>query len=238
MLSKVNYDSINYGTDKIKEYCKTYNNVIRIQDNLIDSLLIETNQHIYIFNYKNNKIYYHNRIQIEFNNKKIIKQIDSFDQNNIMIAPKIRKHVLTQCYDCEIILGIGGEYYLYFLFINAKKYYGMSNHNCIINDANINIPYSINYLVDYNNLNSYPIIKKSNIILLNVSNIHHNIILYISQLYFDKFIIITCNLNNKKILLLQKYFRIIKIKTFNNFNGYIKILSLLKKNINYIKYVY
>ena len=134
MLSKVNYDSISYGTDRIKEYCKKYNNIIRIQDNLIDSLLVETNTNIFIFNYNNNKIYFHNKIQIEFNNKKIIKQIDSFDQNNIDIASKIRKYVLTQCYDCEIILGIGGEYYLYFLFINANKYYGISNYESIIND--------------------------------------------------------------------------------------------------------
>lgn len=231
MLSKVNYDSINYGTDEIKEYCKKYKDIIRIQDNLIDSLLIQTNNHIYIFNYKKNKIYFHNRIQIEFNNKKIIKQLDSFDQNNIMIALKIRKYVLTQCYDCEIILGIGGEYYLYFLFINAQKYYGISNHECIINDANINIPYSTNYMTDYNNIKSYPTITKSNIILLNVSNIHNNIILYINQIFFDKLIIITCNINDKKILLLQKYFRIIKIKTFNNFNNYIKVLSLVKKKL-------
>lgn len=230
MLSKVDSNSIEYGTDNIKDFCKKHNNIKRIQDNLIDSLLVETNDTIFIYNYKIKKRYNHNKIQLEFNNQKIIKQINSFDQNNILIASKIRKCVLSQCYDCDVILGIGGEYYLYFLFINANKYYGISNHQSIIDDANTNIQISSNYIVDYNNIKSYPDIQQCNIILLNVSNINNNIILYITQIPFDKLIIITCNIKDNKILFLTNNFKIIKINTFVNHTGYIKILSFIKKN--------
>ena len=228
MLSKVDNSSIKFGTDKIKEFCLSNNNVKRIQDNLIDSLLVETDCNVFIYNYKTNKKYNHDRIQLEFNYIKIIKQINSFDQNNVLIANKIRKYVLSQCYDCDTILGIGGEYYLYFLFVKAKKYYGISNHQSIIDDANYNIPFSSNYIVNYNEINSYPIIKICDIILLNVSNINNNIVTYISQIVFTKLIVITCNITDKKMLLLKNNFKVTNINTFSNYDGYIKIISLKK----------
>ena len=48
----------------------------------------------------------------------------------------------------------------------ADKYYNTSIS--IIDDATLNAPFSLNYIVDYNNIESYPNIQKSNLILLNV----------------------------------------------------------------------
>jgi hypothetical protein len=248
MLSKIEYNSSNLGTDQIIKYCKNNKNVIKIQDNLIDSLLVKTKENTYLFNYKNNKKYFYNKIQIEFNYNKIIKQIDSFDQNNIIIANKLRKYVLSLCKNNElslnisvnknsylpeckvdVILGIGGEYYLYFQFIKANVYIGISNHQSIINDANYNASYSINYLVDYNNYNEFPNINNTNIILVNLFNININVIKYINTIKFDKLIIISCSLSDNRLLLLKENFKIKTIKTFQNFNGFIKVFQLVKK---------
>ena len=230
MLSKVDYNNYKFGTDQIKEYYKNNKNIIKIQDNLIDSLLVQTKENIHIFNYKNNKKYFYDKIQIEFNNHKIVKQIDSFDQNNILIANKLRKYVLSLCKDTyNITLGIGGEYYLYFLFIKSHKYVGISNHQSIINDANYNIPYCINYLVDYNKYDQLPVIDSVDVILVNLFNININVINYINTIKFNKLIIISCNLPDNRFLLIQKYFKIKSIKTFSNLNGFIKVFQLVRK---------
>jgi cytidylate kinase len=185
-----------------------------------------------IYNYNNKFIKRHNRIQIHFNDWIFSKQIESFDQNNIIISNQIRKYGL-RCIpktDMDIFLGIGGEYYIYWPFIkNVKRYIGISDHQSIITDANYNIRYSSNYLVDYNNLSTYPIIRNAQIILLNVFQINNNIIKYINSINFDKLIIISCNLPNSKLLLIIKYFIIKNIKYFNNFRGFIRIIELEKK---------
>ena len=74
MLSKVNVSNYFLGTNAILNYKDSYDH---IQDNLNGYLLIKKNNVIIIFNYKENKMYKHNRIQIEFNNLNFIKQIDS-----------------------------------------------------------------------------------------------------------------------------------------------------------------
>jgi hypothetical protein len=238
MLSKVEYSNINFATDQIKKYSKNKTNIIKIQDNLKDSLLVKTKEITYLFNYKNNKTYFYDKIQIEFNGHIIIKHIDSFDQNNILVANKLRKYVLSLLNNNTIlgntilyntILGIGGEYYLYFPFIKATNYIGMSNHQSIIDDAKYNVPYSINYLVDYNNYNKLPVIKSVNIILVNLFNININIIYYISKIECNKIILISCNLPDSKLLLIHKYFKIISIKTFSNLSGFIKVFQLVRK---------
>jgi hypothetical protein len=244
MLSKVEYSNINFATDQIKEYCKNKINIIKIQDNLKDSLLVKTKEITYLFNYKNNKTYFYDKIQIEFNGHIIIKHIDSFDQNNILVANKLRKYVLSLLNTILVnnyntilgntilgntIIGIGGEYYLYFPFIKATNYIGMSNHQSIIDDAKYNVPYSINYLVDYNDYNKLPVIKSVNIILVNLFNININIIYYISKIECNKIILISCNLPDSKLLLIQKYFKIISIKTFSNLSGFIKVFQLVRK---------
>jgi hypothetical protein len=203
ILSKVNKNNKEYGTDKIKEYKKEYE---LIQDNLVDSLIIKDKEKIYLYNYKKNKYYNYNKINIYFNNEIIIKQIYSFDQNNILISNQIRRYVILKCKETmqemsiKSILGIGGEYYLYFKFIKAENYIGISNHKTIIEDANYNIINSKNYLVDYNKIETYPKNKikiNYDIIILNVITIHNNIIEYIKELNFNILIIISCNIQSK-----------------------------------------
>ena len=87
MLSKVNKSNIFLGTTELQ---KLYNdtNYELAQDNLNNHIIYKLNNKNYIKNYITNKVYNHNRIQIEILGEKIIKQIDSFDQNNINISNK------------------------------------------------------------------------------------------------------------------------------------------------------
>lgn len=234
MLSKINKSNEFLATDNIKEYIKNISDDYEIiQDNLINALLIKNNKNaIYVYNYKKNKRYNHDRIQINFNDTIFLKQIKSFDQNNILIANKIRKKVLQYCGRDEMyrdILGIGGEYYLYFSFIKAERYFGISNHNAIIEDAKLNINYSTNYLVNYNdNILQYPQLEKNKIdlVILNVLKIHENIVKYIKSLNCKKIIIITCNLSESKLKLLIKNFKIKKINYFININNLIRVIII------------
>jgi hypothetical protein len=234
MLSKVNKLNIDYGTYQIKEYIKS-NSFEVIQDNLYDSLIIKNNDTVIIFNYMNKKKYNYNRIQIYFNDYIFSKQIDSFNQNNILNANKIRKYVIEKLkrYKTKNILGIGGEYYIYFVCVNYNKYIGISNHKSIIEDAQYNASFSENYLVDYDNINTYPLLTDNYTILLNVFNITEKIIEYISKLNFNKLIIIACNLADKKLKLLIKNFTICRFKHFLNVKSWITILICKKlKKIN------
>jgi len=233
MLSKVNKSNIFLGTTELQ---KLYNdtNYELAQDNLNNHIIYKLNNKNYIKNYITNKVYNHNRIQLEILGEKIIKQIDSFDQNNINISNKIRKTVLSLSLinnnTYNNILGIGGEFYVYFKFIKAIEYIGMSNHQCIVDDANYNVPYSKNYLVDYNNISNTSItsnnISKADLIILNVYNICESIIKYIHNIEFKKLIIITCCLSDKKLKQLTKYFKLKTIKHIQNFNSWICVIEI------------
>ena len=238
MLTKVSIPNI-YATNQIIKFSNSNNSnlkIDKIQDNLEGYLLIKyANGKTIMYNYYLNKFYSHNRIQIHFNSCIITKQIESFDQNNLKIASKIRSYVLKKInylnkyeFNVKSILGIGGEYYLYWSFLNwVEKLTGISNHESIINDANTNIPWSINYLIDYNNQKSYPIILNSDIILINLSQININVITYIKKINYKKIIIISCSLSNSKLNLLIKNFIIKKIKYLTNYNGLIRIMELI-----------
>jgi hypothetical protein len=155
MLSKVNKSNVFLGTNQLQKlYDDTKYDLA--QDNGNNQILYKIKNQYQIINYNTNKIYNHNKIQINILGEKFIKQIDSFDQNNLKISNIIRHSVIRLCgkKNYQTILGIGGEYYVYFKFIKAKKYFGMSNHQCIVDDANYNIPFSNNYLVDYSKINT------------------------------------------------------------------------------------
>jgi len=227
MLTKISsYESKHLSTNNIK----LIKNFDVIQDNMHGYILVNYKNKSYLLNYYNNKKYLYNRIQIHFNGITISKTIESFDQNNYLIANKLRLYVLSLCKNqIDTLLGIGGEYYLYFPFIKANNYIGISNHQCIIDDAKYNIPFSKNYLVDYNNIFTYPEIYKAETIILNVYNIHINIIKYIKSISFEKLVVISCDLPDNKLLLLKNNFRIINIKYFYNFRNLIRIIQLVKK---------
>lgn len=214
----------------------------RIQDNLSGYLLIQYMDSSFIqYNYYLNKWYSHNKIQIDFNGIKIIKQIDSFDQNNWMIGNKLRNYVLNRIkqinefeFKISAILGIGGEYYLYWVGLmermkNIDILIGISNHKSIIEDAKLNIPWSNNYIVDYNKLSSYPQINSTDLVLINLFQINSNVIKYLTNIKFKKIILIACNLSDSKLKLL-KNFKLEKIKYFINFDSFLRVIELVPFN--------
>lgn len=236
MLSKVVYSNVEFGTDEVKNYSK-YNIFDIVMDNQNGLLLVKKNKEVYIWNYKNNKKYNYNKIKLEFNNEIFIKQIDSFDQNNIKESKNIRKSVLEYFKFFEKsgnLLGIGGEYYLYFRFLKYKSYFGLSNHKSIVEDANINFPKSDNVLVNYDDGKSLPKLDTDTYdVIINVVNIHENIIKYISKYNCKNIIIITCKPLQTKIKMLQKYLTLIKISHVKNINSLITICLFRKNNFNY-----
>lgn len=235
MLTKVNKHNYLLGTENIINFINNINSYDLVMDNLYDCIIIKNNDETYLYNYKYNKFIKENRIRLNILGKYFWKQIDSFDQNNYLIANKIRKYVIDKIINntSQNILGIGGEYYIYFSFIKYKKYFGISNHKCIINDSNFNFSKATNFLVDYNNINSFPNIDASfdeNFdIIINISNLHENIINFINKLKINKIFIITCKDNDNKIKLLIKNYKLVEIKHFLNIKSWIKIFIFKKK---------
>lgn len=244
MLSKVNKDNWEtHGTPNIINFAKNNNKFDLIQDNLENYLLVKSNSLIYLYDCVTNKKINNLTIRLNILNKYFWKSIESFDQNNIKIAVQIRKYIGSQFEDNEIFLGIGGEYYIYFPFIKSNQYIGISNHNSIISDADYNLQFYIrnysNYLVDYNNLKTFPKLNynsKYNVII-NVSNLHISHIEYIKNINVEKLIIVTCTPAHKKINLIKKYFSIIKIKHFLNFTSWITVLVCQKKWSKVYEYI-
>jgi hypothetical protein len=120
----------------------------------------------------------------------------------------------------------------------VKEFIGISNCQSIITDSKINVPWSKNYLVNYNNLTTYPETTKPefikyDLILINLSNLNLNVIEYIKKINWVTTIIITCNLSDKKFKLLADEFVITKIKYFKNIDSTIRIIEL-EKRPNYL----
>lgn len=224
-------------------YDKKSKQIERIQDNIDGYLLIQySDNSISQYNYYLNKWYSHNKIQIDFNGLKIIKQMDSFDQNNWMVGNKLRNWVSRRIrqinrfeFEINSILGIGGEYYLYWVRLcelselKNTNLIGISNHKSIVDDAQLNVPWSSNYLVDYNNLESYPKIIQSDFILINLFQINSNVIKYLNQIKFKKIFLIACNLPDSKLKLLASNFKLKRIKYFANFANFLRVIEMAKK---------
>lgn len=230
MLSKVNKYNKFLGSGQIIKFDNDYD---YLHDNLINYILVKHNDKQYLFDYKLNKTIVYNlrsdsrvRLPILFNDYIFWKQIDSFDQNNILIADKIRKQVLKYSKKFKNnLLGIGGEYYMYFNFINTCKYIGISNHKSIIEDANFNMwDNRNNYLVDYNDMDSYPEISGTYDVIINVYNLHENIIKYVNDNDVQNIIIISCNLPDNKLKLLAKTFSLKNFTHILNFKSWITII--------------
>jgi hypothetical protein len=230
MLCKVNKFNKFLGSGEIIKFNKDFD---QLYDNLKNYILVKTNNEIYLFDYKLIKIIKYNRLPIIFNDYTFWKQYNSFDQNNILIANKIRYTVLkySKTFNKNNLLGIGGEYYIYFHFINSEKYIGISNHKSIIEDANFNMKYKKNvnnYLVDYDNISSYPIIKDKYNIIINVYNLHENIVKFINQNNIENIIIISCNLPDNKLKLISSNLKLLNFTHIKNFKSWITII-LAKK---------
>lgn len=236
MLTKVNRYNYQLGTGPLEKIFKQNNEITQAQDNLNGQILISNGKKtwMYIASTESQSIwdstrkFLHKTIQIEVQGYKFIKSLESFDQNNLLIANKIRSYVikLTKSNSWNTTLGIGGEFYIYFHFVQSKKFIGISNHQSIINDANINSPYSTNKLVDYSKLN---LDTNPDLIILNLSNIHIKVIEWIKShsLNLKKLIIITCELSDSKLKLLTKNFYIRSIKHFSNIKSWVWIIEIL-----------
>jgi len=202
-------------------------------------LLIKTNNNYYIY-YNNNFLIYKSindklfiiRTKIYFNNKIFWQDIESFTQNNKRIANKIRQCVINNLINFNIntLIGIGGEYYVYFCCKKQyKQYIGFSNHKSIIDDANFNCKFYIsnytNNLIDYNNfkLNYYNLDKYD--VVINLITILDNVIIELSKLPINKMIIISCKPIKK---LITKYFKLITIDYFINYDNIISVSSWKK----------
>ena len=232
MLSKIVKYNASFGTEPIQRFASSHDFDV-IQDNQNDYLLVKNKSEIYLWNYRFNRKYNYDRIKLEFNGKYFFKQIDSFDQHNVKQAINIRKSVLNYfrsivCSDN--IIGIGGEYYVYFPFVLYDKYHGISNHSSIVSDASYNCPKTNNYLVDYDKLKSYPKLSKdpSYDVIINVVNIHENIIKYICNYNVNYIVIVICVPLDKKIKMLNKYLKLKKITHVENINSIITICLFTK----------
>ncbi len=238
MLTKVTSSNYLLGTGNIISFTKSHSYDV-IQDNLDGLLLVADGKNKYIYDYTNKKyIEKHEetmRIPIRINEIVVWKQIESFDQNNPMIANKIRNQVVKWMENCKsnYVLGIGGEFYVYFKIMQYDFNIGISNHSSIISDTEFNMSMlgkkTFNYLVDYSNTNTFPAIPNYEYdIIINVVNIHENIIKFISKISFKKVIIITCKPLEKKIKMLSKYLKLVRIKHFLNINSWITICEFIK----------
>ena len=243
MLTKVSEPNHLATPNIIKWFKNNFNNdfVERIQDNMEGYLIIKykNNPNPKLFNYYLNRYYSHNLIKIHWGEKIILKQIDSFDQNNWVIGNKLRNWVLNKInlinmYEFKInsILGIGGEYYLYWVRLNlVSNLIGISNHLSIVSDSNLNVPWSSNYLVDYNKLETYPQIKiELDLVLINLAQLNSNVVKYLTKLKFKKIILIICNLPDSKLKLLSDNFKILQIKYFKNYDNLIRVIQM-KNNV-------
>ncbi len=226
MLTKVNRSNYQFGTGSLVQIFKQDKSILLAQDNLKGYTLVSDGSKTWILSKYSKSA--HPFIQIKVLGCKFIKSLGSFDQNNLLIANKIRSYVvkLTKSNSWDLTLGIGGEFYIYFHFIQSKNFYGISNHQSIINDANINSSYSTNQLVDYSKLNLGGI--NPDLIILNLSNINVQIIQWIKShaTNLKKLIIITCSLTDSKLKLLASTFKINTIKHFLNIKSWIWIIEI------------
>jgi len=195
MLTKVSEPN-HLTTANIIKWCEKINHQSILKGYLL--IKYKSNPNLILFNYYLNRYYSHNFIQIYWNQLIILKQIDSFDQNNWIVGNRLRTWVFNKIksinsneFEINSVLGIGGEYYFYWIGMRwVKKFIGISNHSSIISDSNLNVPWSYNTLVNYNDLNTYHQIDYSlDLILINLAQLNSNILQYIKTLEYKKIIL-------------------------------------------------
>lgn len=209
------------------------------------------------------------KIIIEFDGNFFWKSIISFNQNNKLIADSIRrttKEYLTKSFyynsyktsrtssndisrysQANKLIGIGGEYYIYFASLKYDGYIGYMNYLSRYNDAIMNCKmYGIkaeNYFVDFNNFSidnkelsndssnqlSNELLNDSYDVVINVLSLSDGMIEEIRKLNINKLVIIMCKPIYKKVKKLSKYFRFREIDYFDNMNSYINISLWTKR---------
>lgn len=177
----------------------------------------------------------YNRLKIVFINgtfHPIYKSIGSFSQNIPSLAKNVNSKVMKlllypkNILERPIILGIGGEFYSYFVNLyyninNYKKFYGYTNNKSIAHDAVFNVntnnidikympvfyhrDYDIIYnqiektLIEYNSLDLNRLCNKIDV-LINLSKVHERLpdLLNKYKNCINRIIVISCNENNLK----------------------------------------
>jgi len=188
-----------------------------IKNNYIGDITIDYNNKI-----RTNK---HNLIPFLLCNHIIFKYIDTFQQNNKLLANNIRKQVVYLSQDFDNITCIGGESFIYPILLqnnnnnknNKYKYNFYSNSNKLVLEAihNFNIYCKNNYthnnckIINYNNNNNIiNNIQFYNNLILNLDCLNTNLLKNINNAHnINNIIIINCKPNDfwKKLKLLHKY---------------------------------
>lgn len=171
------------------------------------------------------------RVIIQFNGKYFWKSIDTFNQNNKLIANNIRRtatsflHIQSSQMQQikRTLVGIGGEYYVYFCSSKYDKYIGYTNYinryedavlNCRMYGINVN-----NVFTDFGNFSIDKCYVDGNVdVIINVLTLKENIIREVCKLNVEKLVIITCKPLWKKVDMLKKYFVFQNIEYFVDTN--------------------
>ena len=174
------------------------------------------------------------KVMIEFDGKYFWKSITSFGQNNVLIANDIRK--ITKYYlndsTSTTLIGIGGEYHIYFATLKYENYIGFTNYLSRYQDSLMNCRIhniqAENYLVNFNRLN-IPNNHQNIDIILNVVSITDDIMKEIGKLDVNRLVVISCKPLHRKVKFLSKYFKFKHIEYFININNYINVSLWIKK---------
>lgn len=186
-----------------------------------------------IFNIYNKHIMFHtSSVDFYFTNILcefvIYRTINTFQQNDLQIANELYSFINNQIINScnKIFIGIGGEFYLYFIFNKHKftNFYGYTNNeniiklaqrNCALHSIKVNLQ-----LMNYNIQQSF--INFSSTLLINMSTIPLQLLMAIVSSKPIQLIIITCNLlkYNQRRHIIEKYY---KLKNFNHIQSTITL---------------
>ena len=201
--------------------------------------IVINNRSNYTYKIIDNKVYKLNkisRIPIFICDIIIWKSIDVFDQNNVLIANKIRKYVcnILKNTSNDEILGIGGEFQVYFVLLRNKykNFHGISNNYNIIDDAVFNcelyrLEYDIKY-VNYNMIDNMVAERNDIDVIVNLSKVTKSVVKYLNNNENIKnLIIIGCH--NQELDLMKKY-KLKNFRYFKNFENNVKVYYFQNKN--------
>jgi len=221
-----------------------------VKVNIIDSK-IYTYWHPFIRDYILNNSYYKgyitldykNRIRIDkdvlipfqYNKHIIFKYIDTFQQNNSLLAKNIRNYIINYIinyivHECNYneITCIGGDSYVYLKMIphiiNSNYY---SNQDKLKFEADFNLDKKTNYTINYNKVEALDMYST---VIINLSKLNSNLMTILNKnknKNIETIIIINCYHTDfwKKIKLLDT-FKIIKRKQFITHDYFVTVTIL------------
>jgi hypothetical protein len=175
-------------------------------------------------------------IPFQYNKHIIFKYIDTFQQNNSLLAKNIRNYIIN--YIINYIVGesnynnyneitcIGGDSYVYLKMIphiiNSNYY---SNQDKLKFEADFNLDKKTNYTINYNKVEALDMYST---VIINLSKLNSNLMTILNKnKNIETIIIINCDHTDfwKKIKLLDT-FKIIKRKQFITHNYFVTVTIL------------